>query len=530
LPNSSLTVDRLDYEILDEYMSDWNKFAKDILNVRLTRKQRIALENIQLNRRVSIRSAHGCGKDYMAAVASLCQLYLNSPSKVINTAPTNRQVVDIMMSEIIRIHQNARIPLGGKVLTNKITFDRDPSWYMEGFKARDKVKEDWSGYHSPNLMIVVTEASGVEDEAFNAIEGILTGNSKLVLIFNPNRMLGEAYRSTQQANYTKMSISGLRCPNVRAKKVLIPGQIDWEWVNERITTPGWVTEISESQKKEEMHDFKWEGKWYRPSDLFLVQALGEFPREATDALIPRAWVEMAFKRWKRCKGKGEGPLRLGVDVAGMGADLGVFTYRRGNVVERFGVYSKQDHMVTVGKIKNSLIQPDDKAFVDTIGEGAGVYSRLIEQRANAESVKGSVGGKSIDDLTDLTGQRKFINLRAYLYWAIRDALDPALDGTLALPPNDSLLEDLTAVRWTVKSNGKIILCPKEEIKKAIGRSPDFGDSTSMTFMPDLGRGFRVIEMGEDIDDDYDDDDDDDYDVGLRDQDRLVRRLERDEDD
>ena len=38
--------------------SDWNKFARDVLWVRLDRRQRRILEAIQVSRRTSVRSGH----------------------------------------------------------------------------------------------------------------------------------------------------------------------------------------------------------------------------------------------------------------------------------------------------------------------------------------------------------------------------------------------------------------------------------------------------------------------------------------
>jgi len=464
--------------ILNEYENNWNKFARDALGVRLDRKQRRILEAIQLNRRVSVRSGHAAGKDYVAAVASLCFLYHYIPSKVINTAPTDRQVINIMMSEIAKIYRNAKINLGGDLWTHKITFPRDPDWFLLGFKTKDKKPEDWTGFHSPNLMVIVTEASGIEQVTFDAIEGILTGNSRLVLIFNPNRTTGEAYQSTRIPLYTKkFKLNCLDAINVRAKKILIPGQVDWEWIDEKIRKPGWVMEISGEEANKNACDFEWEGKWYRPSDLFLVKVMGEFPRATEDTLIPLNWVELANDRWRDLGGKGEGTLKLGVDVAGMGRDLTVFAFRRGEVIERLKAYSKQDHMVTVGRVKNELIVEEDSAFVDSLGEGAGVFSRLMELEVNAIGVKASESAKG---LTDITEQRTFANMRAYLYWALRDALDPALGGELALPPVDELTQDLTEVHWTTRSNGDIIIEEKEKIKKRLGRSPDYGDAVANT--------------------------------------------------
>ena len=473
-----MRLNQNEIKLLNSYEDDWNKFAKEGLGVRLDRKQREILESMQINRRTSVRSGHAAGKDYVAAVGSLCFLYLNIPSKVINTAPTDRQVINIMMSEIGKIYRNSKINLGGDLWTHKITFSEDSDWFLLGFKTKDKKPEDWTGFHSPNLMVVVTEASGIDQITFDAIEGILTGNSRLVLIFNPNRTTGEAYQSTRSPLYAKFSLNCLNAINVRAKKILIPGQVDYEWIDEKIRKPGWVMEIDEGEVNKDAYDFKWKGKWYRPNDLFLVKVMGEFPRATEDTLIPLSWIEMANDRWQDLHGKGEGILKLGVDVAGMGRDLTVFAFRRSNIVEKFKVYSKQDHMVTVGKIKNELVNGDDTAFVDSLGEGAGVYSRLKEQGVNTVGVKAS---ESASGLNDITEQRTFANMRAYLYWAIRDALDPALGGELALPPVDELTQDLTEVHWSTRSNGDIIIEEKEKIKKRLGRSPDYGDAVANTF-------------------------------------------------
>jgi hypothetical protein len=149
---------------------------------------------------------------------------------------------------------------------------------------------------------------------------------------------------------------------------------------------------------------------------------------------------------------------------------------------------------------------------------------------NVESVKGS---RSAEGLTDLTGERSFVNMRAYLHWALRDALDPNLGGELALPPVDELTQDLTAVHWTVRSNGKIIMELGPKIKKRLGRSPDWGVATMNTLFMNTGPGFRVVDADErDMDDDEDRDEDsernEEDDETLRE--RKFRRLEEDEDD
>jgi len=101
------------------------------------------------------------------------------------------------------------------------------------------------------------------------------------------------------------------------------------------------------------------------------------------------------------------------------------------------------------------------------------------------SCKFSQGAKDGEtDLQDLTKQYKFLNMRAYTYWAIRDWLDPKSNSGAMLPPeSDMLSEELTETKWRFRSDGKIQIEEKEEIKSRIGRSPDLADSLANTFWP-----------------------------------------------
>ena len=484
-------------EILLSFRNDWNKFSRDIFNVKLDPAQQEILHSVQVNRRTSVRSGNARGKDYVAAVSSLCFLYLNVPSKVVNTAPTDRQVRKIMMAEIAKIHKNARIPLGGEVLMNQIKFSH-PDRCLLAFKTMDYCDEAWTGFHSPHLLVVVTEASGIEQRTFDNIESILTGDSKLLIVFNPYHTTGEAYNSSKSSQYHQFKLSCLDAPNVTAKQTVIPGQVDYPWVIEKIQK--WCVPIdppenirSDDAKKQSgmphtaNHDFEFEGQWYRPNDLFRIKVMGEFPEKSHDQLIPLSWVEAAIERWKeRASEDIIGDLKLGVDVAGMGSDFTVFVHRYDNYVAKIENHQGIDNMAVAGMIHNILSAHEKSAaLIDTIGEGAGVCSRLTEQKLNAISAKFSESAKlkSGKELTDLTNERKFVNMRAYCWWAIRDALDPQLGANLALPPNDELIQDLTEPRWNWTSDGRIMLEEKSEIKKRLRRSPDFGDALALTYYP-----------------------------------------------
>jgi hypothetical protein len=86
-------------------------------------------------------------------------------------------------------------------------------------------------------------------------------------------------------------------------------------------------------------------------------------------------------------------------------------------------------------------------------------------------------------LKDATGQYEFLNMRAYLYWSVRDWLDPSKGSKAMLPEDDNLMQELTETKWKFRSKGEIQIEEKKEITKRIKRSPDKADALVNTFYP-----------------------------------------------
>lgn len=486
-------------KVFDSWRADWNKFAREALGVTLDKEQQEILSSVQHNQRTSVASGTARGKDFVAACAAMCFLYLTPKwnakkelihnTKVALSAPTDRQVKNIMMPEISRLYNRAKargVDLTGRLNAYDIRTPYD-EWFLTGFKADEHRHEAWSGFHAVNTMFVITEASGISDGTFNAIEGNLQGNSRILIVFNPNTIVGYAAKSQKSERWKRFRLSNLTAPNVVEKKHIIPGQVDYHWVVDKVDQ--WCTPILKSEIQEEQDDFEFEGRWYRPDDLFRVKVLGLFPKVSEDSLIPQQWIVLANERWAK-KEKQSGQRILGVDVAGMGRDSSAMCYREGDYVHYINKHNSggvADHMKIAGTIANFLTTfKDGYASIDTIGEGAGVYSRLNEQGYNdrAISCKYSEAAKrGSRELTDVTGQHKFANMRAYLFWAVRDWLNPKNNTGAALPPSDAFMEEATEIRWLFQSNGKIIIEPKDDIKKRLGRSTDEFDALANTFYP-----------------------------------------------
>ena len=453
------------------WRNDWCLFAKEVLKARLDEEQKDILRSVQKNKMTTVASGTSRGKDFVAAVAALCFLYLTprfgkdgcleKNTKIALTAPTGRQVINIMIPEVARLFKKAGF-LPGRLLSNGIRTNYE-EWYLTGFKS-----------------------SGISDTIYNAIEGNLQGNSRLLLVFNPNVTTGYAANSMKSPRFKKFRLSSLNAENVVSKKNIIPGQVDYEWVSDKVSA--WAQKIRKSEFDEGRGDFMWEGGYYTPNDLFRVKVLGMFPKVSEDTLIPYEWCELAHRRWEELKDSGfitHKPVRLGVDVAGMGRDRSCYIPRQGNYVSEIKCHNSgghADHMAVAGQIAHYLsLSSKNKAFIDTIGEGAGVYSRLIEQKyLTAFSCKFSEG---VRNKHDVTGCYSFANMRAYLFWCIRDWLNPKNGFFAALPPDDELDQELCEVHWLFKSDGSIIMEPKDEIKKRLKRSPDKMDALANTFYP-----------------------------------------------
>jgi hypothetical protein len=477
------------------WRSDWNKFIRDACGVRLDKEQQAILTSVQNNPMTAVASGTARGKDFVAACSALCFFYLTPKfdelgrmvenTKVAMTAPTGRQVHNIMTPEIRRLYR--KFPLfPGRLVADDIRTDYD-EWFLTGFKAGDDATEAWSGFHASNTMFVITEASGISEKTFDAIEGNLQGNSRMLIVFNPNVPTGYAARAMKSSRFNKFRLNSLNAENVVKKENVISGQVDYEWVKDKVET--WTTIIRKEEFDSVEGDFEWEGGFYRPNDLFRIKVLGMFPKVGEDVLIPYEWISKAQENWRIHNE--ENPKYydnkiLGVDVAGMGRDSSVLCHRIGRYVNHFDTHQSKgqaDHMHIAGLVANELNDKRTVAFIDTIGEGAGVYSRLIELGySNAHSCKFSQGATG---LTDVTGVYSFINMRAYLFWAVRDWLNPKNNTGACLPPDDDLMQEATEIKWQFTSMGSIQIEAKEDIKKRLKRSTDKFDALANTFYPNF---------------------------------------------
>ena len=422
--------------------------------------------------RVAVPSGFCVGKTWCAARIALWFLFCFPSSLVITTAPTWRQVENVLWSEVRRQHADSSVRLGGEVLRTQIRIA--PDWFALGLSTDEP--ERFQGFHSAHLLMIFDEAAGVDRRVWDVAEGQMAGaHSRWLAIGNPVQPSGPFYDACLSELWHTLPISCLDTPNVSAGRVIYPKLVTGQWVEERRT------------------------EWGEESPLYQAKVLGQFPSSSEAGLIPLSWVLAANERAAGSEAKEHSErseLRVGVDVARSGADSTVFLLRDPWRVLEIKEFRGLSTMETVGHLRMFTERhhvPWHCIYVDVIGIGAGVVDRLREL------------GRSVCGVNFGSGPRdtsRYANLRAECYWKLREALRPDGESPLAIGARfGRLCSEIAAIQWSVNSSGKVLVEPKEKIKGRIGRSPDHADALALTYaLPtyDSGPIYRSLQRRTDF--------------------------------
>lgn len=471
-----------DLKTLELMQTDAVAVVRDIFGSTLWDHQEQILTAVRDHPKVAWRSSHGIGKTYVCARLVLWWLFSFPYSIVITTAPTWRQVEDLLWKEIRSCYYNSAFDLGGHLSPSATQLAIDgKEWVAIGLSTNDSNR--FQGYHSEHLLVVVDEAAGVAEEIFEAIMGVLTSaHCRLILIGNPTDIGGQFYRAFRTEGWKTGKTAAWDTPNFKElgitrediinntweAKVPRKDNGDFDWPYPWLITPKWA------------HDAFLE--WGTSHPAWFARVEGEFPEQGEYNVIPLGWIEQAQDRWPDVVPDRKEPIVLGVDVARGGMDLSAIAVRQGAKILSIETFSNMDGPLLAGEIAVRYRRlKASRANVDIIGLGAAVEDALKDPVYHDITVV-PVNVATSSDVLDSDGNRKYQNLRAELWWTLREALDPKTKDPLALPPGDSLLGDLAAPKYDFRK-GWIQIEAKEETKKRLGRSPDEGDAVMLTFAP-----------------------------------------------
>ncbi len=192
-------------------------WIRQILGQELTERQIEMAEAVRDHPQVAVRSCHASGKTHLAGRLALWWVAAAPSSIAILTGPTYRQVFENSWQELVAAYQHeARGSqlIGGRLLDGSCRLRMGPRWGVLGFATDNPV--NFSGFHADRVLIIVDEASGVDESLFLAIEGLRSsGHVRMVLLSQGTRTAGTFYNAFHDHRrfWRTVSISAFDTPN-----------------------------------------------------------------------------------------------------------------------------------------------------------------------------------------------------------------------------------------------------------------------------------------------------------------------------
>ena len=434
-------------EFTQRYARSPTLFVREVLGVEPLDYQAEFLEAIASGeRKISVRSGHGTGKSTAASWAMLWYFLMHYPNKVVVTAPTSSQLFDALFAEMKRWINE--LPDAFKEVLNvksdRVEHTSAPSeMFISARTSRAETPEALAGVHSEHVMLIVDEASGVPEQVFEAAAGSMSGhNATTIMLSNPTRSSGTFFESQNRL-------------------------ADSWW------TRRWSCVDSPLVSDEFIEEMKL--RYGEDSNAFRIRVLGEFPQADDDTIIPFHLVETATHR--DIEGDSDLPSVWGLDVSRFGNDKTALCKRQGSVVTEIRSWSGLDLMQTVGRVvaEYEALLPSKQPreiLVDSIGLGSGVVDRLRE-------IGLPVRGINVAEAPSMGGT--YLNLRSELWFKTKAWFE---DRACKLPKDDQLVAELTGIRYSFTSSGKMKAESKDEMRKRGLASPDLADALCLTMASD----------------------------------------------
>lgn len=443
---------------------------------------------------VGVASCNAAGKSWLAARVALAFLELIENSLVVTTAPTWRQVKDVLWRELGTAYATSRLRFG-RFDPTQVGLEISKQWYAVGLSTKDR--EKFFGYHADNILVIVDEASGVEEPIFEGVDAVTPNkNAHVLFIGNPTSLSGRFRQTFDNPLAVTFHISAFDTPNFTANNIknlddLIklytpPADADpiahMKKVNDSlIDLPDYRALISPGRVYQRYLE------WGTDSPMWQALIMGEFPNQAENTLIPLNLVLKSAEvrkqmddplyakevEWHIPKSK---KTEIGIDVARFGSDRTVLAPRQGGYVRDLVSWAKLDTVETSTRVFQ-FINPEDHLTalrVDDTGVGGGVTDQLYEMLNRSVNNRFTVEGINFGSAS--TDPSKFYNLRAEMYWNLREQF---MNHSIAIPDDPELINELTSVRYEYTGKSQIKIEAKDEIKKRSGKSPDRADALAL---------------------------------------------------
>lgn len=456
-------------------------YVRHVLGVRWWSKQEeIARSLTQPPYRTLVPACHKVGKTHLGG--GLVNWWYDSfdPGLVLTTAPTDRQVKDLLWKEV-RVQRGGRGGFRGPQMPR---LESAPDHFAHGFTAKDG--DSFQGHHSPHTLLIFDEAVGVAPEFWETAESMFNDGSAWLAIFNPTDTSSQAYQEWLSGGWHIINLSVLEHPNIAAELAGLPPPYPAAIRLARVDTliRKWCRPLSEGATPTAT-DIEWppeSGAWWRPGPVAEARLLGRWPSQATN----NVWSDGSWQAAEqRALPEPDVPIEIGCDVARFGDDFTAIHVRRGPVSLHHESANGWSTSETAGRLKqladvwgaHAKMPPTQVLIkVDDDGVGGGV----TDQAGDYRFVGCSGGARAYD-------AEGYPNRRSECWFAVAER---AMDGRLDLSRLDSdtrreLRRQAMAPTWKLDSDGRRVVEPKDMTKKRIKRSPDDMDALNQAYAPTM---------------------------------------------
>ncbi len=443
-------------ELALTYRDIW---IEEVFNCKLWEKQREICRSVLKNPRTVVPSCSASGKTFDSGRIVLWFLLNHYPSTVVTTAPTFRQVEEILWKEIAAAVSQSNVPINCHLTKTRIGMahtDPERDWFAIGLSTDQP--EKFQGHHNIYVLVVGDEASGLPDTIYQAIENPLSsGYTRLLLIGNPTQSTGGFKDAFDSPIYNKITISAFDTPNFEGITLDDIKKAD-TWEDGELPFPGlikprWVWERFQ--------------EWGENSALFQVYVLGQFPQAGERNLFRLSDIDAAVRR----EIKPEGVRVASVDISLEGGDETVYATRMGNHVFDMKGWSHQDTNYTEGRvIREYRTDKSVEIFMEPQGMGEPIAAHL--ETLGVPVTRWNPAGKPVD--TEL-----FMNQRAEQYFLLKQRFEK---GEIDIPDDPRLRAQLSEIQYDYR-NGKMLIESKKDMRKRGVKSPDRADALMMLFAP-----------------------------------------------
>ena len=424
-------------------------YVKNFLGIDLWLKQQMILREVNKPckgiKKISVASGNGVGKTFLIGAIACNYSDRHNPGYVVISGASAKSISKTVWPTLRKVHNEALVDLGGTI--NKQTWERGTQW--EVFWTSPDEPENFGGFRTANgVLIIIDEASCLPQLVHDAIVSIAAASGSVIVYFgNPIRLDGPFYDTFQSSGWINFQISSLEVVDLN-----IPG----------LATKAWVAE-----RKEE---------WGETDPRYIARVLGLFPDSSDFVLIKPSWrKQILIKKELRRKGK----LYMGVDIARYGKDRTSYCIRDDRCMRHQFSYNGHSLMKTVGIIQHLMEEYGicaSEIFIDDTGLGGGVTDRLFELGIQINPLNFAALGAEPE---------KFTNVRAEMYWNMKDRMDPnSKTDPFYIPKQfNRTLKQATWTKWEPSSDNRIKLESKDKVTKIVGHSPDDADALALTFAP-----------------------------------------------